>query len=711
MIGGGLVIIMTALMGAGEAASWSELAQSFALGPVAPEVDLRNMLTRHVVRRSCALLDEVAATRRQEIAAGNWQPWRDGIRRAVAEAMGPMPFGAAGGPLNVRAVLRHERPGYVVENVLFESLPGLDVNGSVYLPLAAQYPPPWPAVVIPVGHSKKTGDSYQQPAQVFARLGYVAITFDPPGMAGEKPDGNDHFRDGVRCYLTGHSSNRYFVIDALRCIDYLATRPDVDLRNGVGMSGVSGGGLTTFFATVLDERIKASGPSCCAVPRALHPVLDTYAECPEPLAFARFKQYDDIDLLTAAMPAAVLLMAGAKDEVFNESMSRRIADEVAESFAAAGFADRFAFFLDPGGHAYTTAMAVEFAKWMDRWIRNEPERPLPQISDADLEMLPDEMLACHPRQDVNIFSANCVLATGLRGHRSGLSLAEAVGKVANVSTAPPPPEARRGEPALAWFHNVLELALLPEPGVELPATYLYPAKEGWNGAALLYFDDRGRWTDLRSQGMLADISHFIDEGTNGPAVLSVDLRGWGDTRPADVRYDLAGWGERARWLSYVSAAMGDPVMAMRIRDGLAALAWLRSRPEIEPARIIVGGHGLGGVVALHVAAIEPQVAGVFCAEGLAAFELLATSPAYTWPLDAFLPNVLEHYDLPELCAGLDRPVLIARPLDAEQKPLDETAARTVYAEALKHSDTFRLECNDARGAIKAFVGVVERSGP
>jgi pimeloyl-ACP methyl ester carboxylesterase len=192
-------------------------------------------------------------------------------------------------------------------------------------------------------------------------------------------------------------------------------------------------------------------------------------------------------------------------------------------------------------------------------------------------------------------------------------------------------------------------------------------------------------------------------------VLSVDLRGWGDTRPSDVRYDLAGWGERARWLSYVSAAMGDPVMAMRIRDGLAALAWLRSRPEIDPARIIVGGHGLGGVVALHVAALEPQVAGVFCAEGLAAFELLATSPAYTWPLDAFLPNVLEHYDLPELCAGIDRPVLIARPLDAEQKPLNETAARTLYAEVLKDADTFRLECNDARGAVKAFVAKVDNT--
>ena len=82
----------------------------------------------------------------------------------------------------------------------------------------------------------------QGPAQVFARLGYAAITFDPPGMAGEKRAGNDHFRDGVRCYLTGHSSNRYFIADAIRCIDYLATRDDVTLDNGVGITGVSGGG-------------------------------------------------------------------------------------------------------------------------------------------------------------------------------------------------------------------------------------------------------------------------------------------------------------------------------------------------------------------------------------------------------------------------------------------------------------------------------------
>jgi len=285
--------------------------QRFELGPVPPTVDLRNMVRAHIVRRCCELLDRAAATRSQAIGSGRWQPWRDAVRRAVLDGLGEMPFGPDGPPLNVRAVSRHERKGYVIENVLFESLPGWDVNASVYLPSAGEHPPPWPAIVVPVGHSGKQMESYQIPAQVFARLGYVAVTFDPPGMAGEKRTGNDHFSDGVRCYLTGYSSNRYFVIDAIRCIDYLATRKDVDMRNGVGMTGVSGGGTTTMFATLLDGRIRASGPSCCAVPNAYHPVLDGYAPCAETLAAGRFADgLDDVDLLVAAMPTPLLLMAG-----------------------------------------------------------------------------------------------------------------------------------------------------------------------------------------------------------------------------------------------------------------------------------------------------------------------------------------------------------------------------------------------------------------
>ncbi len=695
-----LIITMLAAENPG-VESWAAMADHFNLGPAAPTLDLRNMLTRHIVQRSCAMLDGVAQARRDALTGGQLDAWKQGIRAAVRAALGPMPFGTDGGPLNVRLASRAEREHYSVENVLFESLPGLDVNASVYLPKPGEIPPPWPAIVVPVGHSNKAGEAYQKPAQAFARMGYVAITFDPPGAGGEKQPGNDHFRDGVRCYLVGHSSNRYFILDALRCIDYLATRPDVDMKNGVGMTGVSGGGVTTMWAALLDSRIRAASPACCAVPKALHPVLDNYAECPEVLSFGRFSKFDDTDLMAAAMPTPVLLMAGAADEVFAEAMSRRIAEEVAASFQGAGQADRFAFFLDPGGHDYTLAMAKEFVKWMDRWVRGTPERSLPALQPEDLEVLPQGQLACHPRTDCNMISITRDTAETWRKKRSMKPIPKAIRALTNMAPSIPVPEAHVEQPSLVWFHLLQEVLLRPEPGIELPATFLYPSKPGWKGAAILYFDDRGRWTGLRTQGPLAAMARFIDRDNEGYAALSVDLRGWGDTQPADVRYDMAGWGARDRWIGYTSAAMGDPIFAMRLRDALSALAWLRAQPGIDPERMVLGGHGMGGVIALHAAALDGHAAGVFCNEGLCSFEALARAETYAWPAEDFFPNVLLHYDLPELAASLLAPVLIANPLDAEKKPLEQDAAASLYRDAVKQGAAVIAKASDA--VVRDFV--------
>ncbi len=654
-------------------------AGQFALGPVPPAQDLRTMVRRRLIRESCDLLAQAAARRQAAFDSGAWQAWRDGIRQSVRAGLGEMKFGTDGPPLNIRAVSRHELKGYAVENVLFESLPGWDVNASVYLPDATAFPPPWPAIVVPVGHSGKQMADYQVPAQLFARCGYAAVTFDPPGMSGEKQGGNDHFIDGVRCYLTGHSSNRYFVIDALRCVDYLAKRPDVDMRRGVGMTGVSGGGMTTMFAALLDDRITVSGPACCAVPNACHPILDVYAPCAETLAWKRFADgYDDVDVLAAVMPTPLLLMAGARDEVFKEDWSNQTAASVFEGFRKAKLAARFRYYCGPGGHGYSVEMAHEFVEWMDRWIRNTPDREVPDFTKEDLELADPKLLQCSPRLDTNMFTVNRDLAAALRGKRSGVAVSDAAKQLCGVTDAAAVPTARQGGKTLVWFHWLEELMLQTDPDIEVPATFLYPARDGWKGGAVLYFNDRGRWTDMRGQGPLTAVTRFIEKDTDGPAILSVDLPGWGDTASADMPYDLAGWGDRSRWTTYVSAAAGDPILAMRIRDGLAALAWLRSRGEIDPAKIVVGGRGMGGIVALHVAAIDGHVAGVFSVDGLASFESLAATEKYAWSPEDFLPGVLLHYDLPEMVNALPMPVLIANPLDAAKEPLDAEAAAKLY---------------------------------
>jgi dienelactone hydrolase len=654
--------------------------------PIPPTVDLRDMLRQHLIARGREMMTRAAARRRAALESDDLAAYRDAIRATVRGFYGALPVGASAPPPLARAVSRFDKDGYRLENVLFESFPGWEVNATVYVPTA--YVPPFPAVIIPVGHSGKQFASYQLPAQLFARCGYLAVLFDPPGQAGEKQPGNDHFVDGVRCYLVGETSSRYFVGDALRCIDYLETRADVDLSRGVAMTGVSGGGTTTTLATLLDPRIAVAGPSCCLSPLAALDITQCYAGCPETHMAGRYAAgIDEVDLLCAAFPTPILLMAGERDEVFHIADTRRLAEEAAAFYARAGAAERFAFFVDAGGHAYSLAQARQFVRFLDRWLRGEPDRPLPDWPDATFTLDPYDELRCWPRQDVHMRALTAARAQELEAKRAAARRSPARVRQAareRVGPSPAAPQAVAGEPFPVWTHVWRSLLLRPEPGIELPATFLYPARGA--APALLYLDDRGRHAALYRQGPLAQAIGFLDGDRRGLAALTVDLRGWGDSAPAMYPYEMAGWGGLDRYVAYASAALGDPAMAMRTRDALAALAYLRTRPEATD-RIIVCGRGLGGIVALHVAACDERVHGVIVWEGLVSFRSLLEAEAYPWPADAFWPGVLLHYDLPELAEALLCPAHILSPRDGAGRPLAEAelarlnrSAKVIYSQ-------------------------------
>jgi dienelactone hydrolase len=675
--------------------SWRYSKEQFKLGPVVPKTDLRNMLRSYIVKRSCAELEASAEKRINAFRTGQWEAWRDTVRKRVAAQMGELPVGKNGCGLNIRSVSHLNFPHCDIENVLIESLKGWDVNASVFLPKKDKYPPPWRAIVVPVGHSSKTRKNYQIPAQVFASLGYAAVIFDPPGMAGEKQGGNDHFIDGVRCYLTGYSSNRYFIMDALRCIDYLETRSDIDMSNGIGMTGVSGGGTTTMFATLLDDRINAAGPACCALPAAYHPVLDAYAPCVESMAPDRYADgLDNVDLLCAATTTPLLFMFGEKDEVFKAEWSYVIADDIRQAYQQSGHTDKYHFYADPGGHAYTVEMALRFTAWMDKWIAKEPARNLDNLTADDFQALEPEQLFCYPRLDGNMYSLNKAIAQRLKLQRDKNPSVVDIKQVLNIKEPVKAPAVQRNELTQIWVHYLEEISLYPEQGIELPATFMYPVDDSVKAGAILFFDDRGRWKELRKQGYLAEACDFLKRGQVVSSVLTVDLRGWGDTTPTDMPYDVASWADRERWISYVSAAMGDHVLAMRIRDALAAFAYLKNCPEIDPSKIIVGGYGLGAVVAIHVAALSPGVAGLLTVNALGSFESLATSEIYLWSLEAFLPFVLQQYDLPELMNTVDCPILMINVRGALKEVLDKDDVKDLYKVAIRHNEQLEVVTTD-----------------
>lgn len=632
------------------------------LGPIRPSTDLRDMLRQHLIRRSLACMAQAEKRRKQAMAAGRIAAYQDTVRHAVRGFYGELPVGANAPRPCARQVSSFEKNGYRLENVLFESFPGWEVNATVYVPL--DYQPPFPAVVVPVGHSGKQFESYQLPCQFFARSGYLAIVFDPPGQAGEKQPGNDHFIDGVRCYLVGETSSRYFVADALRCIDYLETRADVDPERGVAMTGVSGGGTTTTLATLLDDRIRVVGPSCCLTPLADLDITKCYAGCPETHMWRRYAEgVDEIDLLCAAAPTPLLLMAGELDEVFRIEDTRRLAQEVRHFYDVAGAGDRFGFFVDRGGHAYSLAQAREFVRFMNRCLLNAPERPIADLPDETFSPVPYEELKCGPRTDVNMRSLTLGRARELERSRGRAPecIRPAAAEIAGVKDAVGVPNARVGKPFRVWTHDWRQVLLEPEVGIELPATFL--TAEESPAPTILHFDDRHRHRLLERHGLLAKAIHFQDE-LRRLNLLTIDLRGWGDTTPALYPYDMAGWGGVDRYLAYTTAALGDSIMGMRIRDGLAALAWLKTRPEVDAEALIITGCGLGGIVALHVAAIDGRVKAALVWDMLVSFQSLLEAESYAWPADVFVPNILLYYDLPELIGALSCEVSVLNALDA-----------------------------------------------
>ena len=645
-------------------------------GPLPSPTDLRRMVRDHLGRRALSALARNTRARNKALQdRKTFARWSRKVRRNTAAILDLT--GLSDHPLNTRLVSRHEYSHHVTENVIFESVSGWEVNGSVFIPHDPLYAPPYPAVVVPCGHSTKTGDNYQLVCQVFARAGFIAITFDPPGQGTEKNPGNDHFLDGARCYAVGHNSQRYFVADALRALDYLETRKDVNREIGFAITGVSGGGHTSIWTALLDPRIRLSAPVCCATPLAEHPVLDAYATCAEGLPIGRFTHpLDDVEQMMALAPTPQLFMAGAADEVMTSAMSQQLADEVTAAYAQTGTPHHFAFRLEPSGHAYTPDMARTFVRFADQHWLQTPTRPHSTAFDADPDMMPAEHLLCRPAPTPNMFTISSAEAARLRTVRPKLdsprALHDAVAAVLPGVDQVRVREVRRGNRQTAWCADVEELLLKPEPGIWLPATALWPLRPGPSPLVVM-FDDRGRWASLQQSGWLAQVSRFLDrEAAQAPVVMSVDLRGWGDSRPAPTAYDLAGWSGPDRWPTYMANALNDGLLGQRVRDAVASVRWLIEQPNVDAGRLMIAGHGMGSIVALMAAAALPPVTGVVCMEGPLSIESAVAAEHPGWPLDIFHPAILRHLDVPDLIAALPN-VLCVNTRDGSGKVIASSA--------------------------------------
>ena len=190
-------------------------------------------------------------------------------RKYWLEALGEMPERT---PLNARMTGSAMCDGFTLQNVIFESQPGVFVTAHIALPSSSK--PPYPVVLMALGHSDAgmLNPRYAAHLAMAARAGFAAFAWDPISQ-GERRQAaelkfdyvdncsTEHCRLGARAWLVGWNFARFRIWDAVRAIDYVESRPDLDVSK-LGVMGTSGGGTMSAYLQAFDERIKVAFPNC-----------------------------------------------------------------------------------------------------------------------------------------------------------------------------------------------------------------------------------------------------------------------------------------------------------------------------------------------------------------------------------------------------------------------------------------------------------------
>lgn len=205
----------------------------------------------------------------------DWEKLRDDRVRALRQSLGSFP--AIPKPLRVQLTRKLQGDGYVIENLLYESRPGLWVTANLYLPEKPAREAPG-ILICHSHHNPKTQGELQDMGMTWARLGCLVLVPDLPGHgerrvhpftdAGKyrgafKPGRQDYYfryNLGMQLHLIGDSLMGWMVWDLMRGVDLLLGRPGVAKDKIIVLGAVAGGGDPAAVTAALDERIAAVAP-------------------------------------------------------------------------------------------------------------------------------------------------------------------------------------------------------------------------------------------------------------------------------------------------------------------------------------------------------------------------------------------------------------------------------------------------------------------
>ena len=586
------------------------------------------------------------------------------LRRFFIASLGGLP--SSDTPLNARVTGAEQGSGYMVEKVIFESRPRHYVTANLYLPTTRSGRTG--AVLFLSGHhaNAKQAREYQSVCQTLVQAGLIVLSQDPIGQ-GERfsyydaetkqalirAGTGEHDHAGAQARFVGDQIARYFLHDAMRSVDYLLTRPEVDPAS-IGVTGNSGGGTQTSLMMLADPRIAAAAPGTFITSRAAYQWTGQPQDAEQNWFGFTAAGYDHEDILLAMAPKPVCVLAVRWDffpiEGTRESVTRaRRHWNLFDQGAALELVE------DDSIHSYTPLLARAAARFFSRHLLGR---------EVDPGVFPPQ-----PVPDEKLF------ATKTGQVRGELPNAEFVFE-ANVARLDSIVAARRQvepavqrERALEWLRERVtsgRAAVEPNPRFVERGTVVddlvvdigfWWSQPRLANLGLLFRarDAKGPlpltialWDD-GSNALTRHATWLREECGRGRAVLVLNLCGVGPMKPDPINARPDGLTMTYRKLVDDLSFLGDSLVALRTFEVLRALDVVATWPGFSAGPIRVYGHGRMGLPGRLAAAIDPRLAACEW-NGAFRYSDLVRNRNYdsTDIKSILLPGALRYFDLDEL---------------------------------------------------------------
>tara|TARA_R110002111_G_scaffold262504_1_gene338861 strand:+ start:17367 stop:19481 length:2115 start_codon:yes stop_codon:yes gene_type:complete len=339
------------------------------IGTTAADQNLSDYFHDHTMQLANRSLNEIKDLE-------TWEKQRGTYRQQLFEMLGlsPLPPKTDLKPVITNSITSD---GFIVENITFQSRPGLYVTGNLYRPIKQEGK--IPAILYVCGHGgvKKNGIiygnkvHYQHHGEWFARNGYVCLTIDTLQLGEIEGLHHGTYREGMWWWLSrGYTPAGVEAWNCIRALDYLQSRPEVDGEK-LGVTGRSGGGAYSWWIAALDERIKAAVPVAGITNLKNHVidgVVEGHCDC---MFMVNTYQWDYAQVAALVAPRPLLISNTDKDSIFPLDGVIDVYNKTMQIYELYDVPQNLGLQIAEGPHKDTQELRIHAFHWFNHFLKGD----------------------------------------------------------------------------------------------------------------------------------------------------------------------------------------------------------------------------------------------------------------------------------------------------------------------------------------------------